>query len=72
MSKGTVRTTTFRVDNPISKEEQERLVGEAFRQAYEQETGTLVEGNTSVVSDPPDRLFTWQDLVIGAELFELE
>jgi len=72
MPQGSIKTTTFRVKNPISKETQERVVAEAFKQAYQQETGIILEGNDPVRSDPPDRLFSWQGLVIGAELFEVE
>jgi hypothetical protein len=72
MPHGTIRTTTFRVNESLSKEKQERIVGDAFKQAYKEETGILLEDSDSVVPDPPDRLFCWQGLKVGAELFELE
>ncbi|HSG42980.1 MAG TPA: hypothetical protein VLA72_07485 [Anaerolineales bacterium] len=72
MKSHSIRSKFFRVDNLKSKAEQEKYVCEEFVQAYLKETGVeLVDGGT-VLQDPPDRLFYWNELTIGAELFELD
>jgi hypothetical protein len=64
------RSTAFRSGRCLSKHEQERLVGELFKEGYEQATGMRLEGNDPG-DDPPDILFSYQNLRIGAEMFEL-
>jgi hypothetical protein len=70
MTKKPARSTTFRSERDLSKPEQEQRVGELFAEAYEQTTGIKLEGNIRG-GDPPDRLFFYQGLTIGVELFEL-
>jgi hypothetical protein len=75
MEKKRLRSTSFRSGRSVSKREQERLVqerlvGELFREGYEQATGIRLEGNDPG-GEPPDRLFSYQNLRIGVEMFEL-
>lgn len=70
MGKKPLRSTVFRSGRDLSKPEQEQLIGELFAEGYEQTTGIKLEGNIPG-GDPPDRLFSYQGLRIGVELFEL-
>lgn len=70
MTKKPARSTTFRSERNLSKPEREQRVGELFAEAYEQTTEIKLEGNIRG-GDPPDRLFFYQGLGIGVELFEL-
>lgn len=70
MEKKRLRSTVFHSGRCLSKHEQERLVGELFKEGYEQATGIRVEGNDPG-GDPPDRLFSYRNLSIGVEMFEL-
>ncbi len=47
-------------------------MGEIFAVAYEELTGSPLTGNLECSQQPPDRLFQWRGLSVGAELFELE
>lgn len=56
----------------MTKEEQELYVGDFLSGAYETITGERLGESRRPKSDPPDRLFTWRGLEVGAEMFELE
>jgi hypothetical protein len=56
----------------MTTKEQEEHVGGVLAAEYERVSGALLEGNTESPSDPPDRVFTWRGLLVGAEMFELE
>jgi hypothetical protein len=47
-------------------------VGVILSGSYSALTGSELAGNEKSVKDPPDRLFAWQGVTIGAEMFELE
>lgn len=71
MAKKLVRSTVFCPADRTSQKEQEERVGEIFAQGYKQATGQRLEGNVPG-PNPPDRLFFYQGLKIGVEMFELE
>lgn len=71
MVKRPARSTVLRPRDRISQKEQERRVGEIFHQGYMQAEGKRLEGNVPG-PNPPDRLFFYQGLTIGIEMFELE
>ena len=58
----------------MTNEQQEEHVGEVLAAEYGRLTGDPLEGNEYVPreSQPPDRLFRWRGVVVGAEVFELE
>lgn len=66
-----VKSTAFRPEPRLYKQEQERRVAELFAKGYEAVTGIRFEGN-GPGPDPPDWLFFYQGLKIGVEMFELE
>jgi len=57
---------------PKTKKQQEEHVGRVLAAEYEKVSGAPLEGNTESPNDPPDRLFTWRGVSVGAEMFELE
>jgi len=56
----------------MTTKEQEEHVGRVLAAEYEKASGAPLEGNTEYSHDPPDRLFTWRGVSVGAEMFELE
>lgn len=70
MTKKHARSTAFRLRRDLSKPAQEQRIGKLFAEGYEQTTGIKLGGNIPG-GDPPDRLFFYQGLRIGVELFEL-
>ena len=56
----------------FSKEEQHAYVGRVLAEGYRELTGTALTSIAGAPTDPPDLLFAWRRLTVGAELFELE
>jgi len=56
----------------MTKEQQEEHVGEVLATEYEKISGAALLGNDKSPRDPPDRIFTWRGVKVGAEMFELE
>jgi hypothetical protein len=66
-----VRSTRFKKDRPIAKEEQEETVAQVFREEYARVKGVALDSGTRVKREPPDWLFTGPGLTVSVEMFEL-
>ena len=67
---GPPRSQVFRAD-PMTREEQECGIGRVLLQQYEALSGVLLTGNRPSPTDPPDWLFEWRGISVGAEMFEV-